>query len=93
MKVIGEYKGEPVGCWCVLRSNDRPSHPPVPVYTIHRVTRVIALGVARSIHKASSPPCDYYVAPLETECDCHGRMDLGPYEIAARRRPSAGLLK
>lgn len=72
MKRIGDWHGQPVGCFMVLRND---VDPPMPVLTIHRVTREMAIGMVRSIMNAAVVN-GYKVAGINSECDCQGRAEI-----------------
>jgi hypothetical protein len=69
---IGDWHGQPVGCFLVLRND---ALPPIPVMTLHRVTREMAIGMVRSIMHAAVVN-GYLLAGLNSECDCQGKAEL-----------------
>lgn len=75
MHVIGEWKGQAVGCFFVLRTD---IDPPVPVYTIHRVTDQIAQATAKILAKKFAVRPGYAVKALVSVCDCQGAAVIEP---------------
>lgn len=74
MHVHGTHHGEDVGCFFLLRPPVAIEAGPIPVFTIHRVTRRQAHGVAYALECLSS--ARYQVVALSSECDCMGRAVL-----------------
>lgn len=52
------------------------TEPMTPVFTVHRVTRVLAHIVTGQLQ--SLTPCKYTVAGVESVCDCQGTLELEP---------------
>lgn len=78
----GEWEGDHVGCFFLLR---RDSDPPTPVMTIHRVTRTLARQVARKVAKAGGVRLGYDVVGIDSLCDCRGAavLESGVYVLPA----------
>jgi hypothetical protein len=72
MRRIGDWHGQPVGCFLVMRSD---TDPPTPVLTLHRVTREMAIGQVRSIMHAAVVN-GYHLAGINSECDCQGKAEI-----------------
>jgi len=78
---VGEYNGQPVGCFALLRVPDTGAvedAKAVPYMTLHRLTIPLAVQSARALVLSGVVRGhDFRLAALESECDCQGRMEIG----------------
>jgi hypothetical protein len=75
MHKIGEWYGNDVGCFEVMRVGGE-GIAPVPVFTVHRVSREIAMLLTRKLSDMVSPGQTYLMRAHESACQCQGHMQL-----------------